>query len=104
MSRCVLLSFFHGFVASIVKCSHTASTMRSKYSSRAPDHGLIAPSPTERSGSGITSSGSTSSFEPRPTHDGQAPYGGLNENCRGASSSKLSPQLRHAKFCENECL
>src|SRR5437879_1170826 len=83
------------------KCSHTASTIFAKYSTRLPPHGVSAPSFTDSSPS-ATSSGSTSSFEPRPAQFEHAPYGVLKENCRGASSSKLMPQNRHAKFCENE--
>jgi hypothetical protein len=51
----------------------------------------------DRFGSGTTSSGSTSIVVPRPVHAGHAPCGLLNENMRGASSSKLIPQSTHAK-------
>ena len=50
-------------------------------------HGAMAPSFSDRSGSGMTSSGSTSNVVPRPSHVAQAPYGELNEKLRGASSS-----------------
>jgi hypothetical protein len=40
-----------------------------------------------RLGSGTTSSGSTSIRVPRPVQSGHAPYGELNENDRGSSSS-----------------
>ena len=63
----------------------------------------MAPSLMDRSGSGTTSSGSTSSRVPSPSHVGQAPYGELNEKLRGASSSNESPQYVHASFCEKVC-
>ena len=50
-------------------------------------HGAIAPSLSEASGSGMTSSGSTSNVVPKPSHFSQAPYGELNEKLRGAGSS-----------------
>ena len=54
------------------------------------------PRAIDRSGSGTTSSASTSSRVPRPSHVGHAPYGELNEKFRGASSSNDSPQNVHA--------
>ncbi len=80
--------------------SATASSTRFQYSSVALAHGASAPSRTERSGSGTTSSASTSSRVPSPSHVGQAPYGELNEKLRGASSSKERPQYVHASDCE----
>src|SRR3712207_8652511 len=53
-----------------------------------PAHGAIAPSPSDFSGSGTTSSGSTSLRVPMPVHSGQAPKGELNENDRGSSASR----------------
>jgi len=50
------------------------------------DHGSSAPSSTERLRS-ITRSGSNSMRIPRPVHAGHAPWGELNENERGSSSS-----------------
>ena len=55
--------------------SATASSTRFQYSSVALAHGASAPSRTERSVSGTTSSGSTSSRVPRPSQVGHAPYG-----------------------------
>ena len=60
----------------------------------------MAPSSIVRSGSGTTSSGSTSSWVPSPSHVGHAPYGELNEKFRGASSSNDNPQNVHASVCE----
>ena len=59
--------------------------------------GAIALSASERPGSGITSSGSTSMRVPSPSHSAQAPNGELNEKLRGSSSSKLSPSSMHAR-------
>ena len=81
--------------------SHTDSSRRWKYLACPPDHGAIAPSATESSGSGTTSSGSTSYTMPRPSHSGHAPYGELNEKLRGASSSKLLPSDGRDSFSEN---
>src|SRR5690348_3756020 len=63
-------------------------------------HGTTAPSLNDLLRSGMTRRGSISIFTPSPVHSGHAPYGELNENMRGASSSKLSPQCRHANFSE----
>ena len=41
---------------------------------------------------------------PRPVHFGQAPYGLLNENERGANSSIDIPQSGHAYFVLRSCL
>ena len=41
--------------------------------------------------SGITRSGSMTSWVPRPVHVGQAPCGELNEKLRGSSSSIIVP-------------
>ncbi|MNI24817.1 hypothetical protein D3C73_784480 [compost metagenome] len=57
-----------------------------------------APSSTDFSGSGISNSGSTTIFIPRPSHSGHAPKGLLKENIRGASSSILKPHTGQAKF------
>src|SRR5688500_19620920 len=65
------------------------------------DHGAIAPSSSDRSESGTTSSGSTSKRVPRPAQWGHAPYGELKEKLRGASSSNDTPQLVQARCCEN---
>lgn len=67
----------------------TASSSRVKYS--APPvfvHGATAPSDSDFSSSGTTSSGSTSVREPRPVHSGQAPHGPSKENSRGSSASR----------------
>ncbi len=65
----------------------TASSMRWKYWVRAVLQGEMAPSLTDRSTLGTTSSGSTSKVVPRPSQCSQAPYGELKEKFRGASSS-----------------
>ena len=80
--------------------SATDSSTRFQYSSVALAHGASAPSLTERSVSGTTSSGSTSSRVPSPSHVGQAPYGELNEKLRGAISSNERPQWVHASDWE----
>ena len=67
--------------------SATASSIRWKYCVRAVLHGEMAPSFTDRSGFGTTSSGSTSKVVPSPSQCSHAPYGELNEKFRGASSS-----------------
>ena len=85
-------SFFHGVSRSNPWVVATASSTRYQYSSVAEAHGASAPSLTERSGSGTTSSASTSSRVPSPSQVWHAPYGELNEKFRGASSSKDSPQ------------
>ena len=59
-------------------------------------HGTIAPSSIDRPRSGMTFHGSISIFTPSPVQSGHAPYGELNENRRGASSSNESPQYTHA--------
>ena len=83
--------------------SATASSTRFQYSSVALAHGASAPSRTERSPSGTTSSASTSRRVPSPSHVGQAPYGELNEKLRGAISSNESPQWVHASDWEKFC-
>ena len=67
--------------------SATDSSMRVKYWVFALRHGAMAPSTSDSSGSGMSSSGSTSNVVPRPSHATQAPYGELNEKLRGAGSS-----------------
>jgi len=47
----------------------------------------IAPSLSDFDGSGTIMFGSILSSTPSPEHVGHAPYGLLNENIRGASSS-----------------
>jgi hypothetical protein len=53
----------------------------------------IAPSPSVLAGSGTTRSASTRSRLPNPSQPVQAPYGELNEKCRGSSSSIAVPHL-----------
>src|SRR5262252_11054934 len=65
-----------------------------------PPQGAIAPSASDRDGSGTTSSGSTSILVPSPVQSGQAPHGELNENDRGSSSSNDKSSYRHARCSE----
>ena len=101
MSRAFFGNFFHGVSRSKPCASPTAWSTRYQYSRLLDAHGAMAPSLMDRSWSGTTSSGSTSSRVPSPSQVGQAPYGELNEKLRGASSSNESPQYVHASFCEN---
>src|SRR5919106_5218933 len=91
----------HGVSSENPWVSATASRTRFQYSSRLFDQGPMAPSLTERSTSGTTSSGSTSSLVPSPSQVVQAPYGELNEKLRGANSSKYRPSYVQASFSEN---
>ena len=56
----------------------------------------IAPCLMDSLGLGMMRSGSTRFCMPRPVHTGHAPYGLLNENMRGVSSSIEMPQSSHA--------
>ena len=56
----------------------------------------IAPSRMESVLFGMTSSGSTLSWLPRPVQAGHAPKGLVNENIRGVSSSMDTPQSSQA--------
>ena len=67
------------------------------------DQGRIAPSLSDRRGSGTISSGSISICEPSPVQRWQAPWGELNENIRGSSSGIEVPQWRHTKRSEKVC-
>lgn len=58
--------------------------------------GAIALSASERPGSGITSSGSTSMRVPSPSHSAQAPNGELNEKLRGFELFETQPVI-HAR-------
>ena len=60
-------------------------------------HTVIAPSRSERSGSGTMRSGANSMCMPKPSQAGQAPCGLLNENRRGVNSGQLVPQSGHAR-------
>ena len=80
-------SLANGVSRSMSCSAATDSTSRAKYWVRAPAHGAIAPSFSESEGSGMTSSGSASYVVPSPLHTLHAPYGELNENDRGASTS-----------------
>ena len=60
----------------------------------------MAPSFSDRLGSGTISSGSISIWEPSPVQRGQAPCGELKENIRGSSSGIEVPQCRHMKRSE----
>ncbi len=55
------------------------------------DHGTRAPSAMLRSQSGITRSGSITSWVPIPVQVGHAPWGELKEKERGSSSSIVVP-------------
>ena len=54
-------------------------------------HGARPPLRTVRVRSGMTRSGSMTSWVPRPVHVGQAPCGELNEKLRGSRSSIIVP-------------
>ena len=54
-------------------------------------HGTRAPPATLLARSGITRSGSMTSWVPIPVQVGQAPWGELNEKLRGSSSSIVVP-------------
>ncbi len=54
-------------------------------------HGARAPARMVLRLSGMTRSGSITSWVPRPVHVGQAPCGELNEKLRGSSSSIVVP-------------
>jgi len=60
-----------------------------------------APCASDRSGSTISLSGSTSWTTPSPVHAGQAPCGELNEKMRGDSSESAKPQRGQACRDEN---
>src|SRR5215469_12164854 len=66
-----------------------------------PPQGAIAPSASDRDGSGTMSSGSTSILVPSPVQSGHAPHGELNENDRGSSSSNDRSSYRQARCSEN---
>src|SRR5215467_13914064 len=65
-----------------------------------PPQGAIAPSASDRDGSGTMSSGSTSILVPSPVQSGQAPQGELNENDLGSSSSNERSSYRQARCSE----
>ena len=54
-----------------------------------------APSAIDLLRSGMIRSTSNSSRMPSPVHSGQAPWGELNENERGSSSSNVVPSYAH---------
>ena len=58
------------------------------------------PSPIESAGSGTTSSGSISIWEPSPVQRSQAPWGELKEKIRGSSSTREGPCSGQAKRSE----
>ena len=62
--------------------------------------GWTAPSASERFLFGITISGSSSIFTPRPVHSRQAPCGLLKLKLRGSSSPNERPQSTQAKCSE----
>src|SRR5437588_10425936 len=100
MSRAFFDSFFHGVSRSKPCASPTAWRTRYQYSRLLEAQGAMAPSLMDRSGSGTTSSGSTSSRVPSPSPVGHAPYGELNEKLRGGSSSEESRQELAAGYGE----
>ena len=98
MTRCCfVVSDDHGASMSMPWFSATASSIRVKYWVWAVRHGAMAPSFSDMSGSGMTSSGSISNVVPSPSHVGQAPYGELKEKFLGAGSSKLRPSTGHTR-------
>ena len=62
--------------------------------------GWMAPSAMVRFLLGMTRSGSSSIFTPRPVQSGQAPWGLLKLKLRGATSPRLTPQWTQAKCSE----
>src|SRR3989338_4012921 len=102
-SICFLARFFTGVCAENPCARATFSTIRIYHGVLVPvrDHGRMAPSAMLKRLFGITRSGSTSSFVPRPVHVGHAPCGELNENSRGSSSGRLMLHNGHAKCSEN---
>src|SRR6266480_6043183 len=65
-----------------------------------PPRGAIAPTASDRDGSGTLSSGSTSILVPSPVQSGHAPHGELNENERGSISSNDRSSYRQARCSE----
>ncbi len=98
---CLAVSDAHGASMSILASAATESSIRVKYWVWALRHGAMAPSLSDRSPSGMTSSGSISNVVPRPSHVGQAPYGELNEKLRGAGSSNERPSTGHTRCSLN---
>ena len=81
---CAFVSFDHGASMSMpCLVGHRGDRAAWKYCVRWLAHGATAPSFSERSGFGTTSSGSTSNVVPSPSHVSHAPYGELNEKLRG---------------------
>ena len=101
MARCG--SECHGASTENLRSLASAPMTRWKYSADPLPwaHGAMAPCVMDRSSSGTSSSGSTSSSVPRPVHLGQAPNGELNEKERGSTSSIASGwSLGQAIFSE----
>src|SRR5439155_9254308 len=92
---------FHGMLRSnlYARASVGSTTLR-RYPLGSP-HGRITPSRIDRLWSPSTRSALTSRRVPSPEQSGQAPYGELNENCRGSSSGSDSPHLGQAYRSEN---
>ena len=61
---------------------------------------FMPPCASVRFSSAMRRSVSISLVNPSPAHTGQAPYGLLNENSLGVSSSKLSSQSGQAYLVE----
>src|SRR6478609_9851667 len=61
-------------------------------------HGTSAPCAIDFDLSGMTRSGSISSWVPRPVQVGHAPCGELNEKLRGSSSSIVNPSYGQLNF------
>src|SRR5688500_19903041 len=53
-----------------------------------------------RLGLGTMRSGSNTSFSPRPSQAGQAPWGALKEKRRGSISAMVKPETGQANFSE----
>ena len=71
--RSLARSFSHRVSVEKPNSAATASTMRSNQRLWPPVHGEMAPSSSDRVGSGTTRSGSTSNWVPSPSHAGHAP-------------------------------
>src|SRR6516162_3466240 len=89
-------NLFHGVLSEKLNFFASALSVPPVQVPAASPSGASAPCSSVRLGSGTTRAASTLSVVPSPSHDGQAPYGELNEKLRGWGSSTLVPHLGHA--------